>query len=197
MYMFQSLIEDLRKLLPSYRRKMEKQNMRAILQQKRRILSDEDVARCSDEVVQQITNNDIYKKAKTVMFYYPVEHEIDVLGLAELNPEKCFLLPVTHRKSIEVRIYLDKDNLQPGKFGIPEPQTEEYKGKIDLVIVPGVGFDKRLFRLGRGGGYYDRFISTLRYTKKIGVGYHFQLVNKIPHQHHDEKMNEVILAKSK
>lgn len=197
MYMFQSVIEDLKKFLPSHQLKMEKKNLRAILQQKRRILTIEETIICSNEVVGQILQHETYINAKTIMLYYPVEHEIDVLQLAEINKDKCFLLPVTHRTSIEVRQYIGKDNLKKGKFGIPEPQTEEFKGKIDLIIVPAVGFDQQLYRLGRGGGYYDRFLSSQHKTKKIGVGYKFQSITHIPHQRHDIKMDVVILAQSK
>lgn len=197
MYMFQSLVEDVKKFLPSYKKNKKKKELRAILLQKRRILTKETVKQCSDEVVEQIVCNEAYQKAKTVMLYYPVDNEIDVLRLAELNPEKCFLLPVTHRMSIEVRHYIGRDNLKKGKFGIPEPQTEKYEGKIDVVIVPGVGFDRMGVRLGRGGGYYDRFLSNLRHAKKLGVGYRFQLVAKIPHNFYDKKMSEVIISDSK
>ena len=197
MYMFQSVIEDLKKLLPSTRLKKQKKDLRANLMQKRRLLTKEEVSECSDEVINQLLQNTEYQKATTVMFYYPASNEIDLMRLAELSPEKQFLLPVTHRRSIEVRTYVGKDNLKRGKFGIPEPQTSTFKGKIDLLLVPGVGYDKQLFRLGRGGGYYDRFLSSLKRTYKIGVGYRFQLVNMIPHNRHDKKMDAIVLSQTR
>ncbi|MBR1563855.1 MAG: 5-formyltetrahydrofolate cyclo-ligase [Paludibacteraceae bacterium] len=196
MYMFQSVIEDIKKLLPSYKTQKQKKDLRAHLLQKRRLLTADVVATCSDEVVTQLLGNPAYQQAKTVMFYYPANNEINLLRLAEINPEKQFLLPVTHRHSIEVRPFVGKDNLKRGKFGIPEPQTPTFRGNIDLLLVPGVGYDNQLYRLGRGGGYYDRFISSLKKAHKIGIGYRFQLVEHIPHNHHDRKMDEIILSQT-
>ena len=66
-------------------------------------------------------------------------------------------------------------------------------GKIDLILVPGVAFDKRGNRLGRGGGYYDRFIkSQPPTTTLVGVAYDFQLVDKVPANRRDQKMHHVI-----
>lgn len=194
MYMFQGIIEDIKQLLPGSRLDKQKKELRTLMTQKRRILSTQDVAHFSQDVIEQIKQNSLFQSAKTVMLYYPIQNEIDLLVLYELYPEKTFFLPVTHRKSIEVRQYTGKDNLKKGKFNIPEPIGEAYSGKIDLVFVPGVAFDRQGYRLGRGGGYYDRFLSSLRHTMRIGVGYHFQLVHKIPRNRHDQKMDSVILG---
>lgn len=196
MYMFQSVIEDLRRLLPSYRIAKEKKDLRAMLSQKRRIMTKEDAARGSQEVVTQLLDNPQFRQAQDIMIYYPIGGEVDLLSLITACPDKNFYLPVSHRSSIEVRKYIGEDNLKRGKFGIPEPQTPAYKGKIDLICVPGVAFDSNNRRLGRGGGYYDRFLSSYRKTTKIGVCYHFQLVNRIPHNRHDKQMNLVISANS-
>lgn len=192
--MFESIISDLKKLLPSYKLKKEKDDIRTILKQKRRLLTDQEITQCSQEVINQLSQSSLFQKAKTVMIYYPIQNEINLLSLFELYPDKTFLLPVTHHKSIEVRQYTGQDNLSKGKFGIPEPTTPQYKGKIDLIIVPGVAFDHHGYRLGRGGGYYDRFLSSLKRSKRIGVGYGFQLITHVPHNRHDQKMDEVIVS---
>ena len=80
-----------------------------------------------------------------------------------------------------------------GKFGIPEPTTQPYEGHIDLIIVPAVAFDKEGHRLGRGGGYYDRFLKKYPRATLIGVGYDFQLVEKVPTERHDRKMHRIVL----
>lgn len=196
MYMFQSVVEDLKKLLPSYRINKEKKNMRAMLLQKRRILSKEVAAAASAEVVDQLLKHPSFVAAKDVMIYYPTGNEVDLRALVDACPDKKFYMPVSHRASIEVRQYIGEDNLKRGKFGIPEPQTPSYKGNLDLICVPGVAFDRNNRRLGRGGGYYDRFLSSLRKVTKIGVCYHFQLVDSIPHERHDQTMTLVIASKS-
>ena len=94
---------------------------------------------------------------------------------------------------MEVRPYDGEDMMRRGRMGVPEPQTETYKGPIDLIVVPGVVFDQHRHRIGRGGGYYDKFLAKHLTTKKVGVCYTFQLKkHSIPHWLHDEKMDRVI-----
>ena len=83
--------------------------------------------------------------------------------------------------------------MQRGKFNIPEPQTEPYTGNIDLILIPGVAFDRKCNRLGRGGGYYDRFLAHRKYSQLIGVGYDFQLVDQVPAERHDMRLQGVIV----
>ncbi len=180
--------------LPFKRNRRLKQELRAVLSQKRRVLRAEQVETTSAAVIEKIMASAEFQNAQTVMLYYPIHNEIDLRALRCLAPEKQYLLPVTHRKSIEVRSYAKGDKLKKGKFGIPEPQTEAYKGNIDLILVPGVAFDKQGHRMGRGGGYYDRFLKRYRSATKIGVAYKFQMTKKVPTSWHDVKMDRVIYA---
>ncbi len=181
--------------LPWKRRKRLKQELRAVISQKRRILTKEQVSEDSHNIVQQILALPAFVKAKRIMIYYPVHNEIDLRALIESAPEKQFYFPVTHRRSIEVRPYAGEEQMKRGKFGIPEPQTAAYTGKLDLIFVPGVAFDKEGHRMGRGGGYYDRFLKRFRRTTKIGVAYKFQRVKKVPTTWNDIKMDKLIIAK--
>ncbi len=177
--------------------KRKKDELRAMLAQKRRILLPGEVAICSEEVVKQILALPAYRHAATVMIYYPVHNEIDLLSLAALSPGKTFLLPVAHKRSLEIRQYQGEDLLTRGKYGIPVPATATYTGKIDLIIVPGVAFDSAGNRMGRGGGYYDRFLRHYPHTTKIGVGYRFQCVKQLPHDRFDTPLNQIIVAQTK
>ena len=77
-------------------------------------------------------------------------------------------------------------------LGIWEPNlTETFEGNIDLVVVPGVAFDTKKNRLGRGKGYYDRFFKKKR-TIKIGVGFDFQLINSVPVNSWDKRLDMII-----
>ncbi len=177
--------------------KREKEELRAYLAQRRRILSPSDVEICSQEVVEQIIALPEYQHAQKVMIYYPIHNEINILPLTTLSPEKTFLLPVAHRHSLEIREYQGEQSITRGKFGVPVPTTPTYTGDIDLLLVPGVAFDNKGNRLGRGGGYYDRFLKHYSKTMKIGVGYRFQLQEKLPHNRHDTPLNKVIVSKTK
>lgn len=168
----------------------QKDELRANLAQRRRLLPPEVVAQCSQEVVQAVQASEAYERAQTVLMYYPLHNEIDLRGLLD-DASKTFLLPVTHHRSLEIRPYASQSDLQKGKFGIMEPQTPTYTGKVDLIIVPGVAFDHHLHRMGRGGGYYDRFLRKYRHTPKIGVCYAFQYLESIPRDRHDQNVTQI------
>lgn len=188
------LQDFLDKNLPYRRRKKEKIQIRAISEQHRRVCTPEEVESESAAVIAIIEQAEWFKKAKNVMIYYPIRNEINLLPLFEkYKDEKTFILPVTHRYSIELRKIESIEGLKKGHFGIPEPQTPTFQGKIDLILVPGVAFDKGGHRIGRGGGYYDRFLKRACRTKKIGVGYDFQFKkSKLPVERHDVMMDGVV-----
>ncbi|MBR1928192.1 MAG: 5-formyltetrahydrofolate cyclo-ligase [Paludibacteraceae bacterium] len=189
-------IKDLLELLPSHRLKKKKNDLRAYLGQRRRILYQEQVIKASEEIIEQLRTNQLYQNASCIMVYYPMKNEVDLRPLMNENSGKRFFLPVTHRRYIEVREYKGETNLKKGRYRIPEPQTPTYKGKLDLIIVPGVAFDHKRYRLGRGGGYYDRFLKKFTDVPKIGVAYKFQVVSELPVEPHDIKMTQLIVSQS-
>ena len=98
-------------------------------------------------------------------------------------------------QAVAVVPYTGPESVQTGAFGIIEPivtpQSVSIEREIDLIIVPGVAFDRQLNRMGRGRGFYDRLLSTLS-VPKIGIGYSFQLLDQIPVEEFDKKMDLVI-----
>jgi 5-formyltetrahydrofolate cyclo-ligase len=192
--LFESNIKDLLNLLPQRRLHRAKQSMRELLIQKRRMLSAEDRANLSALVLSQLEKMTVFREAKTVLLYYPKNNEVDVLPLFKrYKRDKVLLLPVTHRDGMTANPYEGNDKTHRGKVGIPEPTTPAYEGQIDVIIVPAVAFDKAGNRLGRGGGYYDRFLKKQTHATIIGVGYDFQLVEEVPVRKHDQKMHRIIL----
>lgn len=192
--LFESVIVDVMKFLPSQKLLAEKKRVRELLAQKRRLLTKEDVVEQSALIVAAIEQMPCFEAAKTVLIYYPMRNEIDVLSLIKkYKKKKTFLFPVTHRFSMDACPYEGNAKMHRGKYNIPEPTTAPYKESIDLIIVPGVGFDKQGNRLGRGGGYYDKFITSVRKnTKLIGVGYDFQLIEEVPVNRRDKKMDYIV-----
>lgn len=192
--LFESLIIDFLELLPGNRLKQDKKRVRELLAQKRRLLSKEDIAEQSSKVVAAVEQMPSFQSAKTVLIYYPTHNEVDLLSLIKrYKKEKTFLFPVVHRKTMTACPYEGNAKMHRGKFNIPEPTTEPYVGDIDLILVPGVGFDKRGNRLGRGGGYYDKFITRLgSKTLLVGVGYDFQLVEEVPANRWDKRLDYVV-----
>ena len=192
--LFESQIHDFKMWFPWFRIRREQAALRAIVEQQRRIMTKEQVADQSAQIIAQLEQMSAFRDAQVVLLYYPIHNEVDLRPLlTKYADQKTFLLPVTHRHSMEVRPYDGEDMMRKGRLGVPEPQTRTYKGAIDLILVPGVVFDQHRHRIGRGGGYYDKFLRKQLSAKKIGVCYAFQLKkHDIPHLIREPKMDRVI-----
>jgi 5-formyltetrahydrofolate cyclo-ligase len=135
------------------------------------------------------------QSAHTILFYAPLPYELDVwLLLEKLPASKICALPAfdaaTQTYSARRVKNLETD-IFTGKFGVSEPLTgcEEIPlNQFDLVLVPGVAFDLHGNRLGRGRGFYDRILTEVSGIK-CGVGYDFQLLEEIPTEPHDAKVD--------
>ena len=130
------------------------------------------------------------------MAYWPLPDEVDIRPLIDrmLAKGKTVLLPkVTGDETMELRRYASAADLAEGAFHIMEPAGEPFAdyGLIDIVLVPGMAFDAAGHRLGRGRGYYDRFLTGLT-CYKIGICFPFQRVAEVPVDAHDVVMDEVI-----
>lgn len=192
--LFASQLHDLKMLLPWVRVRHEQLAMRAVIEQQRRMMTPEQVKEQSALIIARLEQMSSFQNAQTVLLYYPIHNEVDLRPLLEKYAgQKTFLFPVTHRRSLTIHPYDGEEMMGKGRFGVPEPQTAEYKGKIDVILVPGVVFDQHCNRIGRGGGYYDKFLSKQSSAKKVGVCYSFQLKkHSIPHHVWDVKVDRVV-----
>ena len=135
-----------------------------------------------------------WQEARTVLLYHSLPDEPDTHAFVrQWAREKRILLPVVVGDDLELRVYTDDDSLRAGAFHIAEPRGKAFTdyAAIDLAIVPGVAFDREGNRLGRGKGYYDRLLPRLK-AYKIGLCFPFQLVESIPAEAHDVRMDEII-----
>jgi len=193
--LFESQIHDLYLSLPWVAASRAKVAMRNIDAQKRRILKPDQIKEDSAKVVERIEEMHHFQVAKVVLVYYPVHNEIDLRPLVQkYADEKTFVFPAVHRRGrlMELHRFERHAPFVKGRYGIPQPQTELYEGSLDLIIAPGISFDKRHWRIGRGGGYYDRFIRRYPQVFKIGVCYDFQLHRKVPHWIFDRRVDRVV-----
>ena len=192
--LFEAQIHDFLSWLPWIRVRKEQRALRAIVEQQRRMMTKEEVAEQSNHIIAQLEQMAAFRDAQTVLLYYPIHNEVDLRPLlAKYANQKTFLFPVTHRHSMEVRPYDGEDMMQKGRMGVPEPQTPTYKGSIDLILVPGVVFDQHRHRIGRGGGYYDKFLLKHPESKKVGICYSFQLKkHTVPHTWRDRKVDRIV-----
>jgi len=136
--------------------------------------------------------------ARHVLFYWAMSDEVATKQIInKWHIHKAIYLPVIDGDNLKIVQYTGKDCLVPGdKYGIPEPNgpTLANEDLIDLVIVPGVAFDSNNNRMGRGAGYYDRILKRLPQAKKIAFAFDFQIIDQVPVEPHDIKMDLVISA---
>ena len=135
--------------------------------------------------------------SRTILAYSALPDEVPTQALLDLlvKQGKTVILPrVISDTDMELRCYTGRHDLQLGAYGILEPTGELFTvyDTIDVAIVPGMAFDAEGYRLGRGKGYYDRFLARVPYLYKIGLCFSWQMVDKVPHDKHDIVMDEVI-----
>ena len=148
-----------------------------------------------------------YRQAQRLLCYAALSGEVQTRALLEkalLDGKKVFVPVVTdkaRRHMVAAQIKdLEKELFHPGHYGVPHPlrlSTREISLKtLDLVIVPGVAFDARGNRLGRGLGYFDRFLSRFpRSVPRVGLAFECQMVPEVPARRHDERMQAVVTEK--
>lgn len=145
-------------------------------------------------IVKKIITSDIFKKSSVIALYYSLTNEVDTSLLMNKCFNKKVLLPkILNNKMVFVEIGKDTKYLK-SKIGVMEPIGKEYIGKIDLIIVPGVAFDKQLNRLGFGKGYYDKYL-TNKDVYKIGICFDKQIIKELPTTTFDISMDMVISEK--
>ncbi len=130
--------------------------------------------------------------SRTVLFYHALPDEVDLSPL--FSWPKHILLPVVVGDDLHLRQYIGERNLRTGSYGIKEPAGTDFTdfSAIDLVLVPGMAFDRYGARLGRGKGYYDRLLPLLTHAYRLAVCFPFQLVDKVPSEAHDQRMDRVL-----
>lgn len=175
----------------------DKKELRKLIRQRKRQFSDSQLQELSFAVTDSLVAHPRIKEAKVVMAYCSLADEVYTRSLIDKLRVmgKTVVLPVVLDDTrMEVRIYNDANDLKEGAYGISEPAGIRYDEieNIDVAIVPGMAFDKEGHRLGRGKGYYDRFLSQIPYIYKIGVCFGFQLLDNVPSAEYDIIMNEVV-----
>lgn len=176
-----------------------KKRLRQECLEKRAGLSQDEVREKSERIMARLFELDEFKKANFIMFYVDFKNEVmtqDAIAKA-LSMGKRVAVPKTVKDeglwAIEIK---SLDDLSAGAFGILEPTKLENRvdpEELDLVIVPGVAFDRKGHRLGFGAGYYDRFLPKLRPgVKKIAVAFEVQLVDSVPAEEHDIRMDAIL-----
>lgn len=148
-------------------------------------------------VLRHIVSLGRYENANAVFFYMPAGNEPDITPLVKqaISRGKRVFVPVIHDDTMEFAEVFENTVFVIRKFGIREPEVLVYSDvKPDIMIVPGVAFDKNKNRLGHGKGYYDKYLFGLAVCK-IGVTYSDFLVDTVYPEAHDIMMDAVITDK--
>ena len=150
----------------------------------------------SQAIMQQVSQLPRFVEAETLLLYWSMEDEVQTHDFVEQwYRQKTILLPCVDGDDLRLRAYRGPDSMVAGEqFGIGEPTGEEFTDyeRIDIIIVPGVAFDRQGNRMGRGRGFYDRLLQRTPNAYKIGVAFDFQLRDSIPTEPHDIPMDQVI-----
>jgi 5-formyltetrahydrofolate cyclo-ligase len=179
----------------------KKANLRRIMLEKRNSLSYETINTKSAEIQQRVTNSYEFKHAKILASYLPTGSEVrteKIIGTA-LKSNRLVVLPRTEGEVIRFYQFFLNTNLIVGRFGIKEPSISSncfVSDDIDLILVPGILFDTRGYRIGYGYGYYDKFIAKKKKsTLSVGLAYECQLCEEIPRSNYDQKVNILVTEK--
>ena len=125
----------------------------------------------------------------------PSEPQIDGVVDSWVDSQRRVLLPKVGESAGEmVPVVLDRllEELQRDSLGIRTPEGPPWNRKIDLILVPGCGFDVQRRRLGRGGGYYDRFLASQPDAITVGVCFECQLIDQLPTESHDQAVDFIL-----
>lgn len=178
---------------------MRKDELRSRMRQLKRQFSPQQLEELSLPIVVRLKER--IKDAQMLVAFYSLPDEVNTHHLIDdlVAEGKTVLLPkVLDDETMQLRRYTGCQDLREGAFHIMEPVGETFSdlSQIDIVLVPGMAFDSVGHRLGRGRGYYDRFLSIVNYqssmTKFVGVCFDFQKVAEVPTDEHDIPVDEVI-----
>lgn len=159
---------------------------------------EEDRSTKSKLIKAKLFRDKVFKKAKKVMFYVAFGGEVDTKEMIEeaQNSGKTIAVPVCGKnRKMRLCILGKNTGLKKGLYGTPEPAIKKFMSLrlLDLVIAPGVAFDKKGSRLGRGKGCYDLFLARLPQKIPVyGLAFDFQVLPSLPTASHDISIRKVI-----
>jgi len=183
---------------------LDKKILRKKILQKRAELSTENIVNYSNIIENKLYKMDYYKNAKTIMSFISFGDEIITHEIIKnsIKNGKSVVVPITipETKKLKVSKILDFSELEIGYYNILTPKKDFLRfidfNTIDLVLVPGVVFARDGYRVGYGGGYYDRFLSKFKEkVNTIGLAFDLQIVEEVPKDSFDIPVDFIITEK--
>ena len=152
-----------------------------------------------DRILDKLMESEFYKNANNIFVFISFSSEINTHDFIKksLDLGKNISVPVTFldEKIMKASNLNSFSDLKIGAYNILAPREDKVnfinEADIDLVIVPGAAFSKSGYRVGYGGGYYDKFLANIPHVKKIGISFSFQIINEIPTNDYDIPVNYI------
>lgn len=179
---------------------LAKEELRRQLRERVASLDPRSAQRAGDLAVQRLLELPEVAKASRIFTCLSFGGEIDTWGLVDrlAAQGRQVLVPRADSKAMRLHVHRYPCQLQTLLFGLRQPRAgseeiswQEIDSQIEVALVLGLAFDRRGFRLGRGAGYFDRFLAG-RPFPSVGLAYHFQLLDRIPAEAHDVPMSVIV-----
>jgi 5-formyltetrahydrofolate cyclo-ligase len=159
----------------------------------------------SRQIIKALMDSNLYKESNNIMVFISFKNEIDTHEFIKkaIEDGKNIFVPITipDGKKLKPSQLKSFDELEPGFYNILTPKKEFIRfidpKDLDLIVVPGLGFDKSGYRVGFGGGYYDRFLSGLKNAKKVSIAFDFQILDEVPKESFDIPVDCIYTEKRK
>ncbi|MDY6820571.1 MAG: 5-formyltetrahydrofolate cyclo-ligase [Deferribacterota bacterium] len=174
---------------------MNKEQLRKIINIKRNNLTKEYVDNISQQIVERFLH--YFDKYFSFILYCEKDNEVKASPLINilLSKKKVIYLPIYDKNICSFGRVFDFSELALSKYGILEPKNRSNVDQVDVIVVPGLAYDIRGNRLGRGAGFYDKVLKNLKVKFRIAFAYDFQVLDSIPADDLDERVDFVITEK--
>ncbi|MES1022569.1 5-formyltetrahydrofolate cyclo-ligase [Gloeocapsa sp. BRSZ] len=171
-----------------------KTELRRLLLQKRQSMTLQEWQEKSDRICFHLQSSSLFIRAKTVLSYFSFRREPELNALFSIN--KTWGLPRCVNKSLIWHSWNPGDDIQTGLYNIPEPLSRApliHVNEVDLILIPAIACDPQGYRLGYGGGFYDRLLSCPEWMSKptIGITFDFAYLRQLPAEAWDKPLHGV------
>jgi 5-formyltetrahydrofolate cyclo-ligase len=175
---------------------MNKPELRRKLLEERRMLTQQEWKEKSDRISAQLLDFPLFQEAQTILAYFSFRQEPDLSHLYDQKYQKTWGFPRCVEKNLVWHLWQLGDTLKTGIHGISEPNIQSLVVKpeeVDLILIPCVGCDAFGYRLGYGGGYYDRLLSSPQWKDlpTIGITFEFAYLPSLPIESWDQPLNYI------
>ncbi len=177
---------------------MDKKELRAIVREKKRALTPQQIDRYSAALAKKLFSHPLYIAAKSIYGYLPFNEEVRMLPILEKAQKdgKRVAVPKVYGDEMRFLWLDDLDAVAPGYYNIPEPIADGpiADDETALVLMPGLAFDREGHRCGYGGGFYDRYLEQHTGHKTLALCYDFQVFDTLQTESFDIPVDVVIWA---